>query len=299
MTNLGMVGFKSLWGAYLQAHSDNGEMHASNMDRNEEETWFLVEVDKPNHLYAIYNWSNGNFMSKGTNGCAPAVSTVLGVRETWRVYSGAQYGVLNAICFQSTADNTFLGTNSPGNDSPCGGGVAAQGDLGPVAQENWVGWWVPVAATAPSPGKDFWNTVGNAVAGIVNQISPADVVSFLAILAPSAAAFPAAFASPAGGRRTPQPSAKSSTGIGAAGACANQTFENFTQATFACLVQKAAASGITINQNEGQISQNGITVRWKFDPVSRTLDIQCLAIPPFLSCGVVNGKIHDLVDSCR
>jgi hypothetical protein len=295
MTNLGMIGIKSIYGAYLQAHSDNGEMHASNEHRNEEETWFLVEVDKANHLYAIYNWSNGKFMSKSTS-CAPAVSTVLGIRETWRVYSGADYGVLNAVCFQSAADSTFLGTNSPGNDTPCGGEVSAQGDLGPVAQENWVGWWVPGAATAPSAGNDFWNTIGNAVAGIINQITPADVASFLAALA-STAAFPAAFAS-SGRWRAPQLFVESSVGPGATDACANQTFENFTQARFNCLVQKAATSGIKIDQNEGQLSQDGITVRWKFDPDEHTLDIQCLDAPFFLSCGTINGKIHDLVDSC-
>lgn len=182
MTNLGMVGVKSVFGAYLQSYSDTS-MHASNMDRNEEETWFLIEVDKANHLYALCNWKYGKFMSKSTS-CANATSTVLGTAETWRVYSGQPYGIQNAVCFQSTLDNTFVGTNSPGNNyAPCGGEVGAQGSDGPVGQENWVGWWVIETATTPSPGTDVWNTVGGAIAGIANQISPADVAGLLAALA--------------------------------------------------------------------------------------------------------------------
>lgn len=80
--------------------------------------------------------------------------------------------------------------------------------------------------------------------------------------------------------------------------CATQTFSNLTQARFDCLVQKAASSGIVISGNEGQASKDGITLRWKFDPAQQTLDLQCMSAPFFLSCGDINGKIHDIVDSC-
>src|SRR5215813_1237692 len=52
LKNLGMVGIKSQEGRYLQAHTD-GELHSSNEKRNQEETWFLIEVDKDNHIYAL------------------------------------------------------------------------------------------------------------------------------------------------------------------------------------------------------------------------------------------------------
>jgi hypothetical protein len=81
-------------------------------------------------------------------------------------------------------------------------------------------------------------------------------------------------------------------------ACATQTFQNLTQARFNCLVQKAASSGIVISGNEGQASKEGITLRWKFDPTNQTLELQCMNEPFFFSCGDINGKIHDLVDSC-
>ena len=181
-TNLGMVGIRSTHGRYLQAHADNGEMHASNEHRNEEETWFLVEVSRAQHLYAIYNWSNGKFMSKKTNGCAPADNTTLSHSETWVMVSGKPFGVLNAVAFKSSVDGTFLGANSAGDDTNCGGEVAAQSTVGPVADGNWAGWWVISPADKPSPGRDFWNTVGGVVSGFANKVSPADVAAVIALL---------------------------------------------------------------------------------------------------------------------
>jgi hypothetical protein len=180
-TNLGMVGIKSTHGRYLQAHTD-GELHASNDHRNEEETWFLYEVNKEQHQYALLNWKNGRFMSKRTNGCAPAVSVTLTGAETWELVSGKPYGVLNAVALKA-ADGTFLGAAGPGDDEPCGGEVGAHSGGAPQRSGDWPGWWVMESATTPSPGKDFWNTVGGAVQGIVNQITPADVAGLLALLA--------------------------------------------------------------------------------------------------------------------
>ena len=81
-------------------------------------------------------------------------------------------------------------------------------------------------------------------------------------------------------------------------ACAVQTFQAVTQAHFDCLVQKASGWGIIVSGIEGQSSKDGITVRWKFDAASQTLELQCLDSPFFLSCGLINNRIHDLVDSC-
>jgi len=83
------------------------------------------------------------------------------------------------------------------------------------------------------------------------------------------------------------------------GACATQTFTGITQAQFDCISQKAQAeTGIVISGNTGSAGQDGITIRWAFDPVGQTLEIQCTASPFFVSCGTINGKIHDLVDAC-
>jgi hypothetical protein len=80
--------------------------------------------------------------------------------------------------------------------------------------------------------------------------------------------------------------------------CATQTFTNITQSKFDCLVQKAAASDIIISGNQGEATKSGITIRWLFDPASQTLELQCLSSPFFISCGVINGKLNDLVSSC-
>jgi len=184
VVNLGMVGVKSTHGRYLQAHDDDGELHASNEHRNQEETWFLVEINRDQHIYALQNWRNGKFMSKRTNGCAPAVSTTLGPAEQWRLVSGGAHGVVNAIAFRSVADGTFVRANGPGEDTSCGGEVAARdGHNPPVNNSQWPGWWVLERATTPSPGQDPWNTVGGVFQGLVANITPADIVAVLSVLA--------------------------------------------------------------------------------------------------------------------
>lgn len=182
-TDLGLVGIKSIHNRYLQAHTD-GEMHASNPKRNEEETWHLVEVDKANHVYALLNWRNHQFVSKKTNGCVPANSTTLSASEKWIMVSGKKYGVDNAVAFKSFADGTFIGANKPGKDDDCGGEVASKSaDTPPVNKGDWPGWWVMEAATAPEPGKDFWTGVGKVFEGIASQITPANVAAILALIA--------------------------------------------------------------------------------------------------------------------
>lgn len=85
-------------------------------------------------------------------------------------------------------------------------------------------------------------------------------------------------------------------------ACAAQVFSGITQERFNCLVQKAAASGITIDGNQGHtVIKHGLVsvqISWNFDAVSQTLTLLYLS-PSFLApCDKVNGMLHDLVDSC-
>jgi hypothetical protein len=80
--------------------------------------------------------------------------------------------------------------------------------------------------------------------------------------------------------------------------CETQTFSAITQARFDCLVLKAQASGITITGNSGEASKDGVTIRWEFDPTGQTLELQCTDAPFFVPCGMINGKINELVDGC-
>ena len=183
-TDIGLVGVKSIHGRYLQAHDDNGEMHASNEHRNTEETWHLIEIDRARHIYALLNWRNHKFMSKGGNGCAPASRTTLSQSEQWIMVSGKDYGVLNAVAFKSVVDGTFLGANPAGENDRCGGEVASRDAASPPRNNGgWPGWWVLESAGAPEAGKDFWNGAGRFFQGIATQIKPADIAALIPLLA--------------------------------------------------------------------------------------------------------------------
>ena len=188
LTNMGMIGIKSTHGRYLQAHSDNGEMHASNQNRNTEETWFLYQVDKAQKQYALMNWSNGWFMShKAGTQCAPANAQVLTNSEIWILVDGAPLGALNAVAFKSLSDGAYLGAYGPGQDTPCGGEVGCGDPSAPQARGDWPGWWVMEPASAPAQGRDVWNTVAGAITAfgsqIINKLSPADIAAVLTALA--------------------------------------------------------------------------------------------------------------------
>lgn len=81
-------------------------------------------------------------------------------------------------------------------------------------------------------------------------------------------------------------------------ACSTQTFPNFTPARFDRLVQAAAGNGIVISGPEGQTSYSGVTVRWKFDPATESLELQCVDAPFFLPCNLIDTKLHEMVTRC-
>jgi hypothetical protein len=188
ITNLGMVGIQSAWGAYLQAHLD-GELHASNPKRNEEETWFLISLDPKSKTVALQNWRNHQYLSKHTNGCAPAVATVIGPTETWLLESSRPFGVQNAVIIRNASDRTTLGTNDPGkNDGTCKGEVTSRDVWGrggqnsiPMNNSGWGGWWVITGAKTPTAGEDFWNTAGKTLNGITSNINPVDAAMIFAL----------------------------------------------------------------------------------------------------------------------
>jgi hypothetical protein len=80
--------------------------------------------------------------------------------------------------------------------------------------------------------------------------------------------------------------------------CAAQTFSGVTQDQFAYLRAKAEAQGISIEGNSGSASKDGMTISWEFSPEAGTLTIQCTASPFYVTCGTINAKLHELVDSC-
>ncbi len=161
MKMMGMVAIKSIYNRYLQAHDDDGEMHASNEDRHTEETWFLIKVDTDKPAYALQNWQNRKYLSKRA-ACAPAISPEIGDYEHWILVDGESYGTPNAVAIRSEPDGTFLGARSDGDDTDCGGEVDAGWTGPPMNNSRWGGWWYMQPATTPAPGRtwgDIWAIV--------------------------------------------------------------------------------------------------------------------------------------------
>lgn len=182
--NLGMVGIKSVHGRYMQSYT-NTEIHASNEHRNEEETWFLIQIDKGNRIFAIQNWRTGKYLRKNIGDkCVFADRSVIGPDEQWVLVSGKNYNIHNAIAIKSKIDGTYIGANKAGNNvDGCGGEVASGSPAAPQSNSQWAGWWVLEAATEPAPGRDLWNTIGHFIDGIATNIKPADVAKIIASLA--------------------------------------------------------------------------------------------------------------------
>jgi hypothetical protein len=80
-------------------------------------------------------------------------------------------------------------------------------------------------------------------------------------------------------------------------ACAAQTFTGITQSHFDALARKVSAAGVRVDGPTGTGSRNGFTVVWIYDAAGQTLVIQCTDSPFSVTCGSINQRIHDLVDS--
>jgi len=191
-TNLGMFAvINNATHRCLQA-KDNGETHCSvpETDCHKEETWFLLEIDQANHLYALLNYNNQRLLSKFTNGSPCATAKVpydpkveIAMTETWIVMSGRPYGLPNCVAFRSAFDRTVLGANDPGSDTMCGGEVESRDVVDPNNHWDWPGWWrfniAPNPPTDADPGliKDITGLlgaagkiVGNVVGGILDPV---------------------------------------------------------------------------------------------------------------------------------
>ncbi len=79
------------------------------------------------------------------------------------------------------------------------------------------------------------------------------------------------------------------------GQCPSQIFNNITSEQFATLCEKAQATGIPLNGNNGTAEKMGIEVTWSYSPDSQQLDIQCTHVPFFVSCNDVNTRISNLI----
>ena len=129
--NMGLYAVTSQFNKYLQAHKDNGELHASNDSRSTEETWYLFSVDKDKHYYALQNFSNRFFLTKvATQNCAQATAPVLGPNETFELVYFNDIPIPSVAGIRFLNDGKYLTGNDPDHNNPdpgCGGEVGAQG----------------------------------------------------------------------------------------------------------------------------------------------------------------------------
>jgi hypothetical protein len=158
--NLGLVGIKNERGTWLQAWN-NGQVHV-NQNRDAEETWFLIAVNRADHIYAFANYRTGNFLTKqiGSVGCVNAIASSLTTAAEWKVIPGKPS--VDAVALRNVADGTLLSDNGGmGNHfrpdvCPGGEGSARETTIPAGPSHSWGGWWDLRTVEKPDtrPGKD-------------------------------------------------------------------------------------------------------------------------------------------------
>jgi hypothetical protein len=78
--------------------------------------------------------------------------------------------------------------------------------------------------------------------------------------------------------------------------CAQQIFQNITPDRWAAFQVTASQHNIKLSSNSGQATQQGFTFSWAYNSSEATLMIQCLDHPFGLTCGMINGRLHELID---
>jgi hypothetical protein len=182
MRNLGICVVRTVGGKFLQAHEDNGEMHASNDSQGTEETWYLYQFDKDQHIYGLRNFSNQMFLKVNQGnpfGFTRADASVPENRALWRLVPGRNFGVFNAAAFQNIGyGNGCLFANSPGDDDQHGGGEVHSNVIGPPSNNaGWGGWWFIEPASAPQGGSilgDVLNVLAVELPDILAAATAAD-----------------------------------------------------------------------------------------------------------------------------
>ncbi len=117
--------FTSVFGHYLQAYT-NGQMHASNDQRGNEETWIILKTDSSRGTYAIKNARTGRYLTYAEGGCFVANRERVG---PWEQFFFEDAGN-NLIRIRSARTDypALLGANQEGTNTSCGGEV--KGDQG-------------------------------------------------------------------------------------------------------------------------------------------------------------------------
>lgn len=165
--NLGLVAVKNEHGTWLQAW-DNGEVHV-NRNRGAEETWFLIAVNRPQHIYAFASYRTGGFLIKqvGSVGCVNAGSAQLSAAAEWKVIPGKPH--VDAVALRNVADGTLLsdsgglGKNFRTDVCPGGEASATSTTIPPGPSRSWSGWWDLRTVDKPEQNPGKGSILGEAV----------------------------------------------------------------------------------------------------------------------------------------
>ncbi|HEY1428086.1 MAG TPA: hypothetical protein VGF18_00805 [Candidatus Tumulicola sp.] len=152
--NLGLVGIRDENAAWLQA-SSNGSVRV-NSTRDSQETWFLIAVDRANHVYAVANYRSGRFLAKGTGAtaCVTAESSSLSAAAEWKIVRGKPR--VDAIGLRNVADSSLLYHSSAQH---CVTTTQRQIEFEP----KWGGWWDLRIAGKPAGDPGVRSILGEPV----------------------------------------------------------------------------------------------------------------------------------------
>jgi len=156
--NLGLVGVKNEHGTWLQAWN-NGQVHVS-QNRDAEGTWFLIAVNRADHIYAFANYRTGKFLTKkvGSIGCVSANSPDLSTTAQWKVIPGKPS--VDAVALRNVVDGTLLSDS----DVCAGGeGSASTAAIPAGSSHGWGGWWDLLSVSKPDGKPGRYSIMGENV----------------------------------------------------------------------------------------------------------------------------------------
>src|SRR3954466_12986557 len=82
-------------------------------------------------------------------------------------------------------------------------------------------------------------------------------------------------------------------------ACEAVTYAGVDSSKWACVKDVVSRSyGLSIDSDVGEASEQGFTLKWRYDPSEQSLVVQCTKKPIFVTCGMVTKRLSDGFQEC-
>ncbi len=75
------------------------------------------------------------------------------------------------------------------------------------------------------------------------------------------------------------------------------TFRGITRAVFARLRKKATQNGLNVVRPAGEAVKDGVKIRWKYDPDSELLEVECVHAPFWIDTARVSRKLSEEIET--